>query len=89
MWLCRLIGHKHVRYGLGWAQFVLDYCLRCHANTLTPSGDGALLCTMFGHKTRKELVGDYQDQVVRLMSEEGKLGCFRCHASAGAMTSGA
>jgi len=83
MWLCRLIGHQHVRHGLGWSQFVLGYCLRCRANVITEGGDGSLLCVAFGHKTKKEMVGDYRDQVAELRGQNGTLGCFRCHAAAG------
>jgi len=83
MWLCKLIGHKHVRHGMGWSQFALSYCLRCHANVLTPSGDGCTICTAIGHKTRKEMIGDYEDQVAELRGEKGNLGCFRCHAMVG------
>lgn len=76
MWICKIIGHKHVRHGLGWSQFNLSYCLRCHAASATEQGDGALLCKALGHKSRKILIGDYSDQDVTLNA------CFRCHAKA-------
>jgi len=90
MWLCRLIGHRHVRYSLCEAQFNLNYCLRCHANVLTQKGDGCAMCEVFGHKTQKTLVGDYDSQTTKLYGAEGANGCFRCHAIAGGgvMTSG-
>lgn len=83
MWLCKLIGHKHVQSNWGYARFVLGYCLRCHANVLTPNGDGSLLCDVFGHQTEKTLVGDYEDRTEELIGRDGGHGCFRCHALAG------
>jgi hypothetical protein len=83
MWLCKLIGHKHVQSDSGYARHVLGYCLRCHANVLTPSGDGVLICVAFGHKTEDTIVGDYRDDTATLRGEQGGIGCFRCHALAG------
>jgi hypothetical protein len=73
-WLCRIVGHKHVRSSWGYAQIIPGYCIRCFANAVTPEGDRALVCQVLGHKNQKVLIGDYDSRIVDLNA------CFRCHA---------
>jgi hypothetical protein len=76
MWLCKLIGHTHVENHFGWSQFVPGHCTRCFAAAVTPEGDGAITCKIFGHRADHTMVGDYDCQTLRLNC------CQRCHAKA-------
>ena len=73
-WLCRILGHKHKRHGLGWSQLVPSYCVRCYANAVTPQGDGAIWCRIFGHQNYISIIGDYSDQNITGGA------CWNCHA---------
>ena len=74
-WLCRLIGHKHIEYGLGYASFNFDFCLRCHdpAPRQSRIGDPVIMCKLFGHHHEASLTGDDEDLNYRADF------CFRCH----------
>ena len=77
-WLCWLFGHKHFA-GFENVRYEPDFCLRCHRPSPDEAsvGDPTLPCLIFGHQTRKTIVGDF------LSLSYGAKFCFRCHHTAG------
>lgn len=75
MWLCKLIGHKHIKSTCCYASFHPDFCLRCLSGEITKEGDGMLVCALLGHHSTAAITGDFESQ------DWSANFCFRCHAS--------
>lgn len=74
-WLCKVLGHKHLKDEIGQSVFHPNKCWRC--GELSPiqekKGENVFLCIIFGHKFAINQIADFHSP--RHIANF----CWRCH----------